>query len=252
MLEVGKLLWRDGTVCVIVRRDADSALVRFIGMMICDHHIFRARLEPRPNHRYARQGRRHPLRDQLRHLSAAPRQHRRRAACRRPARDADDAVNTHQAQGRLGGGHGDDGLRHHQQHLAHRNRGGARAPLAPQSRTMLTAGTGRPPPHCASHPARAHAVATLALRAAGTPDTTRVTAHAHCRIGRSHRTAARALTPHCEPHAPRPPPGARFGRHACQSVLRQRRKPPRYSHDTLDSITLNTHRFARPLWISAL
>ena len=67
----------------------------------------RARPEPRPDRRYAREGRQHPLCGQLKHLPPAPRQHRRRAARRRPARGADSAVNMHLAQGGL------DGVRQH-------------------------------------------------------------------------------------------------------------------------------------------
>ena len=46
----------------------------------------RARPQPRSSHRHAREGRRHPLCGQLRHLPPAPRQHqhRRRAARRCP------------------------------------------------------------------------------------------------------------------------------------------------------------------------
>ena len=156
MLEVGKLLWRDGTACVIVRRDADSALVRFIGMMICDHHIFRARLEPRPNHRYARQGRRHPLRDQLRHLSAAPRQHRRRAACRRPARGADDAVNREHAPSARGTRPRPRRRRPAATSAASRaqKQGGARTPLAPRHAPCLQLKRADLPPSLHPEPPR--------------------------------------------------------------------------------------------------
>ena len=35
-LGVGDMLWREGTVCVIVRRDAESARVRVLNMLLCD------------------------------------------------------------------------------------------------------------------------------------------------------------------------------------------------------------------------
>ena len=37
VLEVGKLLWRDGTVCEITLMDADPARVRVLGMVVCDY-----------------------------------------------------------------------------------------------------------------------------------------------------------------------------------------------------------------------
>ena len=39
-------------------------------------------------------------------------------------------------------------------------------------------------------------------------------------------------------------PGARFGRHACKSVLRRRRKAPRYYHGTMDCPTSHTRSLA--------
>ena len=140
----------------------------------------RARPEPRPNHRYARQGRRNPLHGQLRHLKATPRQHRRRATRRRPARGAGSAVNMRRVQGGLGRSHGNGGLRRDQRHLKHRNRGTARTPLAPR-RCALHAAKNRLTP--ALHPAaRARAQPPrpncMALRRAGTPGTARVAAHA--------------------------------------------------------------------------
>ena len=80
-------------------------------------------LMPRPNHRCARQGRWHPLDCELLHLLTAPRQHRRRAARRRCARRAGNTVSTRQAHGGPGRGHGDGGLRQHERHHEHRNRG---------------------------------------------------------------------------------------------------------------------------------
>ena len=135
----------------------------------------RARLEPRPDHRHARQGRRHPLCGQLRHLSVAPRQHRRCAACRRPARGADDAVSMRLAQ------------------RGTRPRPRRRRPAATSAASRAQEQGGRA--HAARAAAlrlclqlkqaiffapsvRARAAATLALRTAHTPGTTRVAAHA--------------------------------------------------------------------------
>ena len=78
--------------------------------------------------RRTRQGRRHPLRGQLRHLPPTPRQHRRRAARRRATRAAGNAMNAHQAQRGHGRDHGADNLRRHRRHLEHRDRGGACTP----------------------------------------------------------------------------------------------------------------------------
>ena len=33
---IGDMLWREGTVCVIVQRDAESARVRVLNMLLCD------------------------------------------------------------------------------------------------------------------------------------------------------------------------------------------------------------------------
>ena len=169
-----------------------------------------ARPEPRPNHRYARQqGRWHPPDDrELLHRPTTPRQHRRRAARRRPARCADSAVSTRLAQGGLGRGHGNGGLRRHQRHLEHKNRGTTRTLLAARRCALLTAEICRPPPSL--HPARAQAAATLALRRASTPSTTRVAAHApplHQPQPQdsSTRTHAALLTAHTAPARPAPP-----------------------------------------------
>ena len=36
---IGDMLWREGTVCAIVQRDAESARVRVLNMLLCDFTV---------------------------------------------------------------------------------------------------------------------------------------------------------------------------------------------------------------------
>ena len=99
---------------------------------------------------------------QLRHLPPTPRQHRHRSARCRATRAASNAMNTHHAPRGHGRDHGADGLRRHQRHLEHRNRGPARTPPTQRHNTPPAPTTGsQPHPSIApsartTQPPRAH------------------------------------------------------------------------------------------------
>ena len=108
-------------------------------------------------------------------------------------------------QGGLGRGHGDGGLRRHQRHLEHRNRGGTRTPLAPRRCALLTAKNMQTPPpfltpsarsrHARTAPGRhaRHSESRCARTAAAPTASAAATGqqHAHARRTANHTHRAR-------------------------------------------------------------
>ena len=141
-------------------------------------------------------------------------------------------MNTHQAQGGLGRGHGDDGLRRHQKHLEHRNRGArARRPRHGAAPCLQLKGPQRararsrhartaPGQHASHRKRRCTSAAAAATAATGQQ-------HAHAR-----RTAHRT-------HCARPPRAA-----ASSSAANARNHARPAMHD--DEKMLRAHTGTKP------